>query len=408
MDRAEIEQILSEEDDVERARAKIEALLEAERLQLERDRSDRDDERLDREKRRWYANPLFVAVSVGALTLFSDFIVSSLQGRQDLLIQRERAASDLIRSAFVDEPEQTIRNLEFMIAAQLIEDPDKAIINAAEEFGPRETVTPVQSAPAVQVGVFDPPIFTTGTVERIVDGDSLTVRLDFEFVSGGPVPRVSSDGVLSASLAGVDAAELSVPGCDSGPESEARVWGEKARALAIEAMQPGQNRRVRFVLTEVDRFGRLHLIVAPTTRVPDDPRRIFDQSLNATLLKSGLGIPAIDDELPETLWTVVRGLSRDSEASGEGMFAEVSRRIDLDDVDLSRVPPWLARRVCFLMRRGTAPETYFENYFNANGAVFLDAETNRRLSGADIVRVDGSVVEQLRPLHSLKRRFVDP
>lgn len=408
MDRETIEEILEQEGDVERAKARIDGLLAAERLTLERERSERDEERLDREKRRWYANPLFVAVSVGALTLVGDFFASTYQSARDLTLQRERAASELIRSAFVDDPEQTIRNLEFMIAADLIDDESRSIIQAARDFEPRETVPRPSPTRTVTPGRFDPPLSFVGTVERVLDGDSVTLKIDWDF-STGPVPRLMpqfpSSRLVSASLAGVDAAEMRIPGCDPAAQSDAIRWGENARDFTRNFAEPGQSKNVRIMLTEVDRIGQLHAIIAPLTRATEDPRAIFDASLNASLLDAGLAVPAVEDQLPSLVWSDVRRRSAMAERSRRGLFSSAGRRIDVSEATFASATPWLMRRACSIKRRGKEPMEYFRDFFSSQ-TVLRRAEDGRVLDLEDFIRVEGDVIEQLIPMHELEMQFL--
>ena len=402
MDRTEIEDILASETDVERAKAKIEGLLAAERLKLEQERSDREEERLIREKRRWYANPLFVAVSVGALTLLGDAIVSSVQGTRDLELQKQRAASDLIRSAFVDDPQQTIQNLEFMIAAQLIEDAEGAIIAAAERFSPRETVAATPQ-PEVVRGVFGPRVARVGTIERIIDGDSLRVRFSGGF-EGGPTPRISSSGAVTVALAGVDAAEVRTLGCDRDKMAATTAFGELARAEAQAFIgSPEAPARMLFLLTEVSSFGRLHAIVAPLTRAQPEPLAMYDASLNRLLARKGLAIPSEGERLPEGIEARIRSDIRQSEEARLGMFSNLTRRVDLDAEDMGVLPSWLLRRACFILRSEKSADAYFADYF-ANVQVH-DADTGAVLDASSFIKVEGNVIEQLRPMHSVRLEY---
>ncbi len=400
----EIKDILNGAKSAEHGKAELDALIAAERLQLERDRSERDEERLDREKRRWYANPLFVAVAVGGLALFSDFVVSSLQGRQDLAIQRERAASDLIRSAFTDETEQTIRNLEFMIAAGLIEDAEGAIISAAQQFGPRETI----SAPATSgstSGEFDTPEFRIGTVERVVDGDSLIVRFERGF-SDGPSPRARPDGTVSVRLAGLDAAEVQSFGCREGYAEAMEAFGRQGLEAAKAFVGGDQDGvQMRFALTGVDGLGRLYAVVAPLTRAPDDAIEIYKTSLNRHLLTQGHAVAELHFAIPDALVPMIREDAADAAQRKVGMHAGLEYDVDLTAEVLPPMPPWLMRRICSIMRSSTPePGAYFSRVLGRYD--IRDAASGQSLSASDVIAVNGMKVSLLRPMHSL--RFLIP
>ncbi|MEL6169108.1 MAG: hypothetical protein AAFR35_10485 [Pseudomonadota bacterium] len=391
--RTEIDRILETEPDADRAKAAVDAMLDVERLIIDRERAERDEERLERERRR-FVNPILVALAAGVLAIAGDAYISQQQGRQELELARERAQSDLIRSAFVGEVDQTIANLNFMIDAGLIQDPGDLIINAARNNEPRETA-PVADEPRFVPGVFDPPVSRLGLVERVSDGDTLLVRFDGGF-GAGPRPRAQPNGMHYVHLAGADAAELrGIPGCGEVPDA-LRAIGQEARDVSASL----EGERVRFLLVEVTGFGMLRAIVAPVTRAPDDAALLYRDSLNRSLLTSGLAIPNVGDRLPPDLWQQIQADARAAERDGRGMFDRVTRRVDLGAEGAPIAPPWLLKLVCNQRRNNIDPDTFFTELFERRR--YEDSATGQRLTADDVIRIDGDVLTQTRPVHSFR------
>ena len=79
-----------------------------------------------------------------------------------------------------------------------------------------------------------------GTVERVIDGDTLVVRLDL---------WPGLEAIYSVRVRGVDAPELRGAKCP-----QERLWAEEAKAQAEKLYGPGTTVRIENV--ELDSFGR--------------------------------------------------------------------------------------------------------------------------------------------------------
>ena len=403
MDKREIEEILSAEPDTDRARAKIEALMAAERFSIDRARSEQEQERLEREKRRWYANPLFVAVSVGVLTLWGDVVLSSIQAKRDRELQQEKAASDLIRSAFVDDPEQTIRNLEFMIAAKLIADDQGAILAAAKQFGPRESSTGVTNETDFSAGKFSTPQFVWATVVDVYDGNTIYARLDRE-LEGEPRPARTQSGQVIVKLSGIDAPETHIFECGTwkvGRELQIEKnteWAEIARDFLAESIRwrPNAESRILLMPLEVNFLGQLKSLVFQES---GNTKMEFHSSLNAELLRKGLAFPRYEDELPIGVIAEVFEAANSAFTSSAGAYEVLSSQVDLQTKEFDMVHPWLLYHACTLLWNQQDPNSYFENIFSR--IEFVDIESGRPVVP---VEIDQDRLMLRVPLHRIIMR----
>jgi endonuclease YncB( thermonuclease family) len=408
MDRSEIDAFLQSESDPDRGRLRLETLLELERLEIEREKARREEDRHEQERRRWYVNPLFVAVAVGALSLIGDFIVSAVQGRQALSLQQLEASSDLVVSVFSDEAEQSLDNLRFLIGAGLVQDPDGRILAAAERFEPR--AQSLGDRPPVRAGVYADPVEGQARVVRAIDGDTVVLDLgDWSPApTGGPAPRLNEDGTLSLSLAGVNAPQIDVL-CYTPLAMQQVYWGVSAKH-ELEVLV-GLDRRdaptVRVQITSVDDFGRARGLIGPPSLAEQDTIAFFRASYNAALLAEGHALASYTGVTPDGRVGVlepdfiaeIRALTEQAEAAGKGLWTDLRRSFDIDTPEPTLIHPLLFLRVCWL-NPGEDPWPWLNDQL-LKRVVIRDLDTGGEIAPEQLISTEGRRIDQLRSFHSV-------
>ncbi|MEO0666129.1 MAG: hypothetical protein AAFY97_10425, partial [Pseudomonadota bacterium] len=122
MDEKDLSRLLGAEPDIEKARLEAEIKLEIARLDLERERADREEARFAAERRNWYATPFFIGISAALLSVAGTLTTSLYQGSLQRDLEQQRASNQLLVSVLSAEEGQQVQNLRFLIAAGLIED----------------------------------------------------------------------------------------------------------------------------------------------------------------------------------------------------------------------------------------------------------------------------------------------
>jgi endonuclease YncB( thermonuclease family) len=114
-----------------------------------------------------------------------------------------------------------------------------------------------------------------GTVQRVIDGDTIVVRFDLW-------PGLTAE--FAVRVRGIAAPELRRVGCEA-----EREWGEEARAKVEELYEIG--RRVRLEDVELDSFGRA---LANVSRYRSDRwLQLADELVSRRL--AVLWVPGMDD-----------------------------------------------------------------------------------------------------------------
>lgn len=398
--RAELDALLLSDEEPERLRLKVEALLELEKIKLERDKNALEQEQHAMDKRRWWANPLIAAASVAALSLLGDMVISGIQGRNALLLQKQEASSDLIVKAFNSDVEQTLANMNFLISAGLIEADGDKIIEAAEQYRPRSDA-PAPAEPSRATMRLLKPVQLTGRLSHVLDGDSVRVHLDEQSLQDPLVQsmRLRDEGLVAFSLEISDAPELRGPVCREVLQPKQEVWAEQAKAFTETQVGPPDS-PVRLVV-----FGLLLgnprglLITGETPEL--DAVTAFNRSVNHGLLDAGLAIPFFIDGHPKRLIGAAQGVAARAEARGTGMYADLDRRFDPAASDPGLLSPWAYRRMCRALRSSPTDITGYMARFFREGSGPAYVASDEPLKVEDMFAQEDGVLRQLIPMRDI-------
>ncbi|MDJ0824534.1 MAG: hypothetical protein QNJ16_03410 [Rhodobacter sp.] len=340
--RDDLEQLISSGEDIETTRLRVEAMLELEKLRIERENHKLEEDRQVRERRQWWANPLMVAAAVAALSLLGDMVLSSIQRSNANDLQRQKQSSDLIVKAFNADANQTIANLGFLSELELVDVDREALLAAAEQYRPKSDTA--SRAPSIGSPVIlQRPIFGSGTFIRTANANSVTLRVE-RLDSGLPLGRgfrLTREGGVHIRLAGLQAMFPSTDRCGSDLRTrKAAEWGRAARTAVTGFFGAATGQPVSFVLFANNAVGSFFGIVAKGEGFGDDPAKIYDASINRDLIINGHATPWFRVEMGRPLTDLIVRDADAAEDAKAGMYAEMDGAIDPANLADEIEPYW--------------------------------------------------------------------
>lgn len=142
MDRAQLIAEIRAETDAQRARNLLDLLAALDAS--------------DQARRRFWSNPLLLAISGGLLSVMTGVILGFVEHRSNVALERERLAHLMVRDAIGPDPTQAADNIQFLFEAGLLGTVGADIARAAELHQPVRR-PPRPSGIAGEAGAVPPP-----------------------------------------------------------------------------------------------------------------------------------------------------------------------------------------------------------------------------------------------------------